>query len=88
MDRAIEKFLDEKKLFVNTDVPIGTVIYSWGTGTDGKSYKYIEYYKDEQLTVPLVDYSYMYDEDGERKVDDDGNLKYDRWDFWSEDDFI
>lgn len=91
MDKAIEKFLDpsNRKLFTKSDVPVGTTVqYSWGTGTDGKPHKYIEYYRDEELTVPLVDYSYMYDEDGERKVDEDGNLMYDRWDFWSEADFI
>lgn len=66
----------------------GNVVYETEMGTDGKPHKYIEYYRDEELTVPLVDYSYMYDEDGERKVDEDGNLMYDRWDFWSEEDFI
>lgn len=91
MDKALEKFLDpnNRKLFTKSDVPVGTTVqYYWGTGTDGKSYKYIEYYRDEELTVPLVDYSYMYDEDGERKVDEDGRPMHDRWDFWSEEDFI
>lgn len=57
-----------------------------GVGTDGEEHEYTEYYVDEGKT--LVDYSYMYDEDGNIKVDEDGKPMYDRWDYWSADDFI
>jgi hypothetical protein len=43
-----------------------------GTGTDGITYNYYEYYTDSMRTKPLVDYS---------------NWEGDRWDYWNEDDF-
>lgn len=30
-----------------------------GVGTDGKKHKYVEYYTDKNLSIPLVDYSYI-----------------------------
>lgn len=49
------------------------------TGTDGKTYEYKEYYTDATKETPLIDYSY--------RKDENGNINYDRWDFWSENDF-
>lgn len=51
-----------------------------GTGTDGEEHEYTEYYVDEEMTIPLIDYSYC--------VDEDGKVVHDRWDYWSADDFI
>lgn len=52
--------------------------------TDGKWYSYTEYYIDEDMTVPLVDYSYRY------KIDDCGSVEIlkDRFDFWCPEDFM
>lgn len=49
------------------------------TGTDGKEYEFTEYYTDNSMTIPFIDYSY--------RIDKDGIIMHDRWDFWSEDDF-
>lgn len=52
--------------------------------TDGKYYDYTEYYLDESMTIPLIDYSYRY------KINELGLVEIlkDRWDFWTEYDFL
>lgn len=52
--------------------------------TDGKYYAYTEYYLDEDMTVPLIDYSYRW------KINDFGlvEIRKDRWEFWNEYDFL
>ena len=55
-------------------------------GTDGETYTYTEYTYVDDIgnIVPLVnyDYCYEYNEQGEQIT------IHDRWDYWSEDDFI
>jgi hypothetical protein len=52
-----------------------------GRSTDGIDYDYTEYYTVEDgKYVPLIDYSYCQDEDG--------NIIHDRWDYWREWDFL
>ena len=57
-----------------------------GIGTDGEDHQYTDYTYIDDLgdEVYLVDYSYIIIEE------DDGNPRanYDRWDYWSEEDFI
>ena len=56
-----------------------------GLGSDLKEYEFNEYLVDG---VPLVDYSWLYDNDPMNpKTDEDGNPIGDRWDYWTEEDF-
>lgn len=56
-----------------------------GLGSDFKVYEFDEYLVDE---VPLVDYSWLYDDDPMNPyTDEDGNPIGDRWDYWTEEDF-
>lgn len=52
--------------------------------TDGQWYPYTEYYLDEDMTIPLIDYSYRY------KINDLGFVEIikDRFDFWRPWDFL
>ena len=60
-----------------------------GEGTDGIDHPYTEYYIDSALQTPLIDYSYRYDDDGKLIIDEEtGRPRYDRWDFWVEEDFL
>ena len=75
------------KLFVKSAVD-GTPQELVGTGTDGKEHTYTEWYIDQLCTIPLVDYSYLYNADGSVKLDPSTNRPIgDRWDYWTEDDF-
>jgi len=62
-----------------------------GEGTDSKigeaDHIYTEYYTDPEWLEPLVDYSYMYDKNGDLIRQDNGHVKFDRWDYWTVDDF-
>ena len=74
---------DDKKLYILTDVE------EIGVGTDGKEHSYVEYYTDVGRRNKLIDYSYLYDDDGNLIVDEkDGKPLHDRWDYWSEKDFL
>ena len=55
--------------------------YSTGVGTDGVKHQYKELYVDEAMLKPLIDYSYCVD----KKT---GEIIHDRWDYWSEKDFM
>ena len=56
-----------------------------GLGSDFKVYEFDEYLVDE---VPLVDYSWLYDDDPMNPyTDEEGNPIGDRWDYWTEEDF-
>lgn len=62
-------------------------------GTDGKLYEYNEYYYTDENNkeVPLIDYDYRFkkDDEGNYEIGPDGKwvVLYDRFDFWSTDDF-
>ena len=65
----------------------------WGSDQDiatDEPYTYTEYFiHEEGRAVPLVDYSYLYDENGNPLLDETtGRPIGDRWDYWSERDFI
>ena len=56
-----------------------------GLGSDLKEYEFTEYLVDG---VPLVDYSWLYDNDPMNpKTDERGNPIGDRFDYWTEEDF-
>ena len=72
-------FQEQEKLFV-------------GWGTDGKDYRFLEHYVDAGTKIPLIDYSYCMEKISETeyraKKDDKGNYIGDRWEAWSESDFM
>ena len=94
MDKACETLVENEKLFVKVDV------IDRGVGTDKdefgvqKVHEYTEYYTDVGLRTPLVDYSKLYDvtkSDGPMfpYIDPLTGKPYgDRWDYWSEEDFM
>ena len=62
-----------------------TFVSKKGLGSDLKEYEFNEYLVDG---VPLVDYSWLYDDDPMNpKRDEEGNPIGDRWDYWTEEDF-
>lgn len=81
---------DDQKLYAKRNED-GTLLIEHGPGTDKnddgtwKEHEYVELYTSPLLENPLIDYSYCYEynEKGEMT-----NVLHDRWDFWSEDDFI
>ena len=84
VDGAARELVERKKLFVKyKPIEPGEDEQQWlvesGRSTDGKVYPFTELYIDEDTTTPLVDYSYI--------VVQDGKANFDRWDYWSENDF-
>ena len=79
--------MEPGKLFVKSTAD-GTPLQDKGLGTDGKEHEYTELYVDQLCTTPLVDYSYLYDDDGKLKLDPfTGRPLADRWDYWTDADF-
>ena len=72
VEESLKALVEKGKLYAVPD--------KHGIGTDGIEHEYTEYYVNEELTVPLVDYSYI--------VVEDGKANKDRFDYWSESDFI
>jgi hypothetical protein len=54
-------------------------LVEYGLGTDGKEHPFTEVYIDPTRSIPLVDYEYC--------KDADGNIIHDRFDYWTVDDF-
>lgn len=67
VDGALDALVGKEELFKRED--------RTGMGTDGSIHTYTEYYTDSAMENPLVDYSYLYDENGELIVDDRGYPK-------------
>ena len=94
-----KKFIQDKILYVKRGED-GRWLKSYGKGTDEdedgnlKVHEFVEIYVDDETTVPLVDYSYLYDTtsiNGAMNPYIDPRTEKphgDRWDYWSEDDFI
>ena len=79
--------MEPGKLFVKSTAD-GSPLPDKGLGTDGKEHEYTELYVDQLCTTPLVDYSYLYDDDGKLKLDPfTGRPLADRWDYWTDSDF-
>jgi hypothetical protein len=79
VDSTLEKLVHDGKLIY---------LPKTGMSTNGKTYNYTEYYTDTVFNVPLVDYSYLYDDSGELIVDEHNLPMHDRWDYWRETDFL
>lgn len=59
----------------------GQLVVQYGKGTDGVDHPYVEVFTDPGYHTPLVDYSYI-------KYDDKGIPDHDRFDYWTDDDFV
>lgn len=90
VDEATKYLVKEEMLFVVYEVDgmgerikdeNGEDIWAveYGVGTDGREHPYTEVYTDPTRSTPLIDYSYI-------KVVD-GRANYDRFDYWTVDDF-
>lgn len=80
VDGAARELVERKKLFVYYNGEDESQWFvEYGRSTDGKNHPYTELYIDKEKKIPLVDYSYIKDEDGK--------VNFDRWDYWDEDDF-
>ena len=85
LDKLVEKGMltkseDEKHGYGSDQTP----------GIDNP-YSYTEYYytNEDGNEVPLVDYSYLYDKDGNQILDEETRKPIgDRWDYWTEGDFL
>lgn len=94
VDKACAKLVENGKLFVK----LGVVDRGVGTDKDDfgvqKVHEFTEYYTDVGLREPLVDYSHLYDvtkADGAMFPYTDpltGKPLGDRWDYWTEEDFM
>ena len=94
VDKACAKLVENGKLFVK----LGEVDRGVGTDKDDfgvqKVHEFTEYYTDVGLREPLVDYSHLYDVtkiDGAMFPYTDpltGKPLGDRWDYWTEEDFM
>ena len=67
------------ELFVNYKPNSDEWLVEYGIGTNGEEYPYTELYIDKNKTIKLVDYSYI--------VITDEKANFDRWDYWTVDDF-
>ena len=74
-----KKFVDESLNYLVDQGKLWTAHNQSGIGTDGKTHTYTEYYVDRAKLQPLIDYSYI--------TYEDGLPLYDRWDYWTVDDF-
>lgn len=96
VERSLNYLVEEKHLLtvVNHDNNTDPCDIDYTRlGTDGKLYEYNEYYYTDEngKKVPLIDYDYRFkkDDEGNYEIGPDGKwvVLYDRFDFWSTDDF-
>lgn len=78
-DRARHELVKRGELFVNYKPNSDEWLVEYGIGTNGEEYPYTELYIDKNKTIKLVDYSYI--------VITDEKANFDRWDYWTVDDF-